>query len=929
MVLPGRTVAQGNPPSPNHQIDQELLGDWMEYIETVVGGSIGYYVDDLADLPAASTVTDGLFGMVLIDSTEDNRGVYQEQSDAWVKVASLPYGFDVFDAPVTSVAGKTGAVTLAKADVGLGNVDNTADAAKPVSTATQTALDLKAPLASPTFTGDVDMSGADSVTVPTPTADAHAATKAYADSLIGDVDGVSEFFGATVTWGHQGDVYTLTNNALTGANAIWDQTAATVDSTLVSIDLLTGGAGTVTVMTGTYDAGDITVTSVTTVDVASGAQTIYVGIPVASGEIVGIVGEGVIARQLGSESFSYYTGHQADAEVDDVVTAGSSNFVFGVSMLITDQRALPARTASDGNRLTIAEAAIDAVEADILTAGGATGLRGFPADIDTQTPTGTLVNTYNFLDSEAMAQDGTITQLRVWVDSDTTFIVRSYIADAALAASTGITVRNEQAVTLTTGFNTVSVSVGFRAGDYIGIFARGGELRLLSGRGARTYWFGGRNEPALTTFDLVNKTDAQYLFELSWTAVDAGLQPDVTALRSDVAALQAGVVADAYPTTLGDLAPAQWLFLGGAGQSNMAGSDTAITTRTEYGAKGYADQGDTLLPFNSSSAPDGVGGDEYPGFGAARYLRERIMWGGGPSNRTTGSQIVLGRAAQGGTVIADMDKPSTLFTDNLDQLSDAKTEAGSNGFRHLGQMFYQGEADAIAGTTKADYKAALIQFATDYDTDSKAAVAGAYDRPTFCAQVTSALHYATALADGWAIAMAQFEAAQESDLIALVGPFYHLGWSDDRHQDSQGYRHAGAYFARAAFAFAAYGVLPEPLMAVDWYTDGSDIVLLYNKPGLTLDVTQVPPQAQSGFLVEDGSATNVPVLLVTASGNEVRLTCDGTPATGWRWSYGEIEAVDMAPYEGGAGNLRDSAGAADVFEDLPLHNWAALQEGTL
>lgn len=38
--------------------------------------------------------------------------------------------------PVTSVAGKTGAVTLAKGDVGLGNVDNTADANKSVNYAT-------------------------------------------------------------------------------------------------------------------------------------------------------------------------------------------------------------------------------------------------------------------------------------------------------------------------------------------------------------------------------------------------------------------------------------------------------------------------------------------------------------------------------------------------------------------------------------------------------------------------------------------------------------------------------------------------------------------------------------------------------------------------------------------------------------------------
>ena len=44
---------------------------------------------------------------------------------------------------VDSVAGKTGEVTLVKADVGLANVDNTADLAKPISTATQGALDGK------------------------------------------------------------------------------------------------------------------------------------------------------------------------------------------------------------------------------------------------------------------------------------------------------------------------------------------------------------------------------------------------------------------------------------------------------------------------------------------------------------------------------------------------------------------------------------------------------------------------------------------------------------------------------------------------------------------------------------------------------------------------------------------------------------------
>jgi hypothetical protein len=48
---------------------------------------------------------------------------------------------------VTSVAGRNGDVVLTKSDVGLANVDNTADINKPISSATQTALDGKASLA--------------------------------------------------------------------------------------------------------------------------------------------------------------------------------------------------------------------------------------------------------------------------------------------------------------------------------------------------------------------------------------------------------------------------------------------------------------------------------------------------------------------------------------------------------------------------------------------------------------------------------------------------------------------------------------------------------------------------------------------------------------------------------------------------------------
>lgn len=57
------------------------------------------------------------------------------------KLAGIENGAQVNT--VTSVAGKTGTVTLDKTDVSLGNVDNTADLNKPISTATQAALDGK------------------------------------------------------------------------------------------------------------------------------------------------------------------------------------------------------------------------------------------------------------------------------------------------------------------------------------------------------------------------------------------------------------------------------------------------------------------------------------------------------------------------------------------------------------------------------------------------------------------------------------------------------------------------------------------------------------------------------------------------------------------------------------------------------------------
>lgn len=96
------------------------------------------------DVAAAQTDITTLEGDVLnkidLDQKGANDGVATLDSGGKIPAGQLP--------------------TLTKTDVGLANVDNTSDANKPVSTAQQTALDLKANLAGGnTFAGDQTFSG--------------------------------------------------------------------------------------------------------------------------------------------------------------------------------------------------------------------------------------------------------------------------------------------------------------------------------------------------------------------------------------------------------------------------------------------------------------------------------------------------------------------------------------------------------------------------------------------------------------------------------------------------------------------------------------------------------------------------------------------------------------------------------------------------
>jgi len=91
-------------------------------------------------LPAAATTNKGYYYIVSTAGTQF--GLTLAVGD-WIISSGTSYGKVDNNNSVTSVAGRQGNIVLTKSDVGLGNVDNTSDANKPVSTATQTALNLK------------------------------------------------------------------------------------------------------------------------------------------------------------------------------------------------------------------------------------------------------------------------------------------------------------------------------------------------------------------------------------------------------------------------------------------------------------------------------------------------------------------------------------------------------------------------------------------------------------------------------------------------------------------------------------------------------------------------------------------------------------------------------------------------------------------
>lgn len=176
--------------------DENIAGN-KNFIGTVTLSTKSIVVSDDARLTDSRTPVDGSVSTGKLQDASVTTGKLSDEavSEEKLSVANAPSNGQFLawdgssmrwqpqtDAPVASVNSKTGAVELSKADVGLANVDNTADTAKPISTATQSALDAKLSKAGDTMGGALTLSG-------NPTNANHATTKQYVDDSISTATG--------------------------------------------------------------------------------------------------------------------------------------------------------------------------------------------------------------------------------------------------------------------------------------------------------------------------------------------------------------------------------------------------------------------------------------------------------------------------------------------------------------------------------------------------------------------------------------------------------------------------------------------------------------------------------------------------------------------------------------------------------------------
>ena len=317
--------------------------------------------------------------------TESTTSITVTGDSATVSVATTSQPVSVVEENATF----TISTTANKADVGLGAVDNTSDANKPISTATQTALDTKLNKSGGTMTGSLTLAA-------DPVANLQAATKQYVDSqvttvpVITSTDDVPE--GSVNLYFTNGAFDTRlaaksTSNLAEGSNLYFTTgrarnsisgTGSITYNNTTGVISYTGGANPVTtdeLPEGTSNkyytdsrvnsAFDTRLATKSTTNLAEGTNLYYTSARANSDFDTRLATKAT--TNLAEGTNLYYTSARANADFDTrLATKSTTDVAEGSNQYFTTARARNAVSGSTGITYTEATGAI-AVDSTIAT----------------------------------------------------------------------------------------------------------------------------------------------------------------------------------------------------------------------------------------------------------------------------------------------------------------------------------------------------------------------------------------------------------------------------------------------------------------------------------------------------------------------------------------------------------------------------------
>ena len=346
------------------------------------------------------------------------------------------------------------------------------------------------------------------------------------------------------------------------------------------------------------------------------------------------------------------------------------------------------------------------------------------------------------------------------------------------------------------------------------------------------------------------------------------------------------------------------------GQSLATGYGGAPSSLTQpYGnlmlAMGVATTrwfGDPFLPL--------VEGPNYETMSSAiaNHVAERAL-----IERSLSHVMLVSLHAGGGTPYSGVKKGTEFFQRGMDQVTGAKGRASLNGQSYVVRAVtsVHGESDNIEKNTH--YEADIIEWQRDYETDVRAITGQTEPIPMLHTQNSAEAESTIPLA----MLAAHVHAPGK---VVLVGPKYHLPYSDGVHLSAEGTQHMGEDYAKVYRRVVIDGLDWEPLRPSSIVRSGNTITItfLVPSPPLAIDTTLVEEAPGKGFKYVDDSGdapavTNVQVL----APNTVRLTLSSAPTGPGRLRYAYWDQLGQV---GPRGNLRDSDATPSRF-GFKLYNW--------